>query len=175
MNGRLRLRPKEELSGPTTMAHPSPRADTIDEVRKAAAADGHWHSRVWLVERIPSDPDEITTALHFLTKHGFAQSAGLGGETCRMVRLRKRRRGSCWFFSSRKQSELTRSARLRRLLACKRCSERNLHNHLPGANLSSRAPNHRGTHMANSKGRYRSRIQIAANGSRNLGAHEAVF
>jgi hypothetical protein len=56
-----------------------PRPDVIDRVW-SVASDGQWHSRRTLVSQIAFAASEITAAVSFLVKYGFAESSGVGEE-----------------------------------------------------------------------------------------------
>jgi hypothetical protein len=64
---------------------PSTLADVIDTVW-ATAADGNWHLRRTLVDKLSFRPEEIQAALDFLQKYGFAQSSTIGEEAFRMIK-----------------------------------------------------------------------------------------
>jgi len=66
------------------MVCPDPRADVVDRVW-LAAADGRWHSQRGLVQQTRFEGEEVTAALHFLVKYGFAESSVLGRESYRMI------------------------------------------------------------------------------------------
>jgi len=66
------------------MAYRVPRAGVIDRVW-LAAEDGRWHSRRGLVQRTGFEGEEVTAALRFLVKYGFAESSFAGEQRFRMV------------------------------------------------------------------------------------------
>jgi len=66
------------------MAYQVPRADVVDRVW-LAAADGRWHSRRGLVQQTRFETDEISAALRFLVKYGFAEPSNAGERRFRMI------------------------------------------------------------------------------------------
>ena len=61
-----------------------PRCDVVDGVW-LAAADGRWRSRRGLVHKTRFKEEEITAAIHFLVKYGFAESSTAGEKRFRMI------------------------------------------------------------------------------------------
>jgi hypothetical protein len=61
-----------------------PRCDVVDGVW-LAAADGRWRSQRGLVQKTRFEEEEITTALHFLVKYGFAESSTTGERRFRII------------------------------------------------------------------------------------------
>ena len=61
-----------------------PRRDLVDGIW-LAAADGRWRSQRGLVHKTRFKQEEITAALHFLLKYGFAESSTAGEKRFRMI------------------------------------------------------------------------------------------
>jgi len=61
-----------------------PRSDVVDGVW-LAAADGRWRSQRGLAHKTRFKEEEITAALHFLVKYGFAEWSTAGEERFRMI------------------------------------------------------------------------------------------
>ena len=66
------------------MVDQSSPAGVVDAVW-AAANDGRWHTRRRIAEELPFDAEEVTAALDFLVRYGFAESRLVGEKRFRMI------------------------------------------------------------------------------------------
>jgi hypothetical protein len=61
------------------------RVDAIQMVW-SAVADGYWHSRLSIIDRIPAlESAEVISVLDFFVKYGFAESSIAGEERLRLI------------------------------------------------------------------------------------------
>ena len=72
------------LGGSVTNGQPFSSLDVVDGVW-LAAADGRWRSQRGLVHKTRFKEEEITAALHFLVKYGFAEWTTEGEKRFRMI------------------------------------------------------------------------------------------
>ena len=66
-------------------------AGVVDAVW-AAANDGRWHTRRRIAEELPFDAEEVTAALDFLVRYGFAQPSPPDGKRFKIVKAARLRR-----------------------------------------------------------------------------------
>jgi hypothetical protein len=57
----------------------------VVDVVWTAAGDGRWHARRRIAEEVPFEAEEVTAALDFLVRYGFAQSSPLDGKRFKIV------------------------------------------------------------------------------------------